>query len=33
VEILSGLSAGDRVVVSQASNLENGDKVSGSAHD
>jgi RND family efflux transporter MFP subunit len=33
VEILSGLNAGDRVVVSQVANLENGDKVSRSAHD
>jgi len=33
VEIQSGLHAGDRVVVSQVDQLENGDKVSGSTHD
>lgn len=33
VEIQSGLNTGDRVVISQVANLENGDKVSGSAHD
>jgi len=33
VEIQSGLNAGDKVVVSQVAQLENGDKVSGSTHD
>ena len=33
VEIQSGLNAGDRVAVSRVAQLENGDKVSGSAHD
>lgn len=33
VEIQSGLNAGDKVVVSQVAQLENGDKVSGGAHD
>lgn len=33
VEIQSGLNAGDRVVVSQVAQLENGDKVSGASHD
>ncbi len=33
VEIQSGLSAGDKVVVSQVEQLENGDKVSGGTHD
>jgi RND family efflux transporter MFP subunit len=32
-EIQSGLSAGDKVVISQVEHLENGDKVSGSTHD
>ena len=33
VEIQSGLNAGDKVVVSQVAQLENGDKVSGGPHD
>lgn len=33
VEIQSGLSAGDKVVVSNVDQLENGDKVSGGTHD
>lgn len=33
VEIQSGLNAGDKVVISQVAQLENGDKVSGSTHD
>lgn len=33
VEILSGLNAGDKVVVSKVEQLENGDKISGGAHD
>jgi len=33
VEIVSGLNPGDKVVVSNVSQLENGDKVSGAAHD
>ncbi len=33
VEIQSGLNAGDKVVVSQVAQLENGDRVSGGAHD
>lgn len=33
VEIQSGLNAGDKVVVSQVAQLENGDKVSGGVHD
>lgn len=33
VEIQSGLNAGDKIVVSQVAQLENGDKVSGGAHD
>ncbi len=33
VEIVSGLNPGDQVVVSNVGQLENGDKVSGAAHD
>jgi multidrug efflux system membrane fusion protein len=33
VEIVSGLNPGDKVVVSNVDQLENGDKVSGAAHD
>ena len=33
VEIVSGLNPGDKVVVSNIGQLENGDKVSGAAHD
>ncbi len=33
VEIVSGLNPGDKVAVSNVSQLENGDKVSGAAHD
>ncbi len=33
VEIQSGLNAGDKVVVSKVEQLENGDKISGGAHD
>lgn len=33
VEILSGLTPGERVVVSHVDQLENGDKVNGGAHD
>jgi RND family efflux transporter MFP subunit len=33
VEIQAGLNAGDKVVVSEVAQLENGDKVSGAAHD
>lgn len=33
VEVVSGLNPGDKVVVSNVSQLENGDKVSGAAHD
>jgi RND family efflux transporter MFP subunit len=33
VEIQSGLNAGDKVVISQVEQLENGDKVSGGTHD